>query len=138
MQIFGSLEDHARLVDGSVIKCDIKMPDFKFFFINDTNQGPALTYNRLQAPLEASEALNITTGTITFIHFTIKDGNFRKVGDESDATSINGVGYLQIIFDTKVDTYPIHAFTYYTNGGVKECYFRCGADSGTFFHYRPS
>lgn len=109
---------------------------FSFFFINDTKQGALLSYSRQDAVLDANELCDIFCGGNGYIHFTCKDSNFRKTGDESNAGSIFGIGYFTTVLDGVPQNYAVDRFTYYTNGSVKECYFYISLP-GPFEHFKP-
>lgn len=121
-----------RLVDGWFNKCDVKMAglvDVRFIFINDTKQGALLQYRRTQTALDVGENCEIVG---EYVHFTVKNGNFLKTGDETNANSCFGTGFLELnLGPGKLQIYAINWFTYFTNGNFKEVVMRIAPDAQT-------
>lgn len=95
--------------------------DVRFTFVNDTKQGPLLSYRRTKGPLILGENLQIVGD---YVHFTVSDANWGVTGSDSSANNNFGTGFLELDFPANTRIYSIQWLTYYTNGGFKEVLMR--------------
>lgn len=107
-----------------------------FTFIGDTKQGALLTFGRTRGPLEITETLQLAG---SYMHFTVKDSNWRHTGNDSNAVSDFGSGFLELYLESQQlpqkQIFPISWATYYTNGSVKEVIARIDPLPVTYIQY---